>query len=400
MAEPHNLRGLATHMKRVVLRLISALMLLAGAGFAGEMQLPEGTFVFSDDDDYFGRMTVTAEGAFTGTLRDTEDEFEFGKRTFRGQLSFGGEVDCELHYPQATYYHPFGPSEFLSIRHTPDGPTEYLLIVKLVGYNRIGPPTVYTYELPAYRVLEDPSAAGIYTLLLRAAPSAIVGAAPGGTGWAVMRLSAEGRFRCLGRLANNEAFSFGFDARADRKLDLFRFQSPSTYYPRKGGTFHTTFYGTIMLRDVADVSDADGTVKWSNDISSEGEFITDLPVIGSRYVPTRDALSLFTSGIAPGTEPPGGLATFTHRTFPEPRSAGFRFGTQPVVLADSRRLMPALSWVTDGNAFPGRFRGIVRPNLRQTRPFSGVFFGKQQMAEGFFRLWGDSGVVRLGIEAH
>src|SRR6266511_2666020 len=107
------------HMKRVLVILIAALMLLAGAGFAAEMQVPEGKFVFSDDEFYFGRMTVTSEGAFTGTLRDTYDGFELGKRTFHGQLSFGGEVDCELHYPQATYYHPFGPAEFLTIRHTP-----------------------------------------------------------------------------------------------------------------------------------------------------------------------------------------------------------------------------------------------------------------------------------------
>jgi hypothetical protein len=384
-------------MKRVVLLLIAALMLLSGAGLAEEMQFPEGTFVFSDDDNYFGRMTVTSGGAFTGTLWDSEDEFEFGKRTYRGQLSFGGEVDCELHYPQATYYHPFGPGEFLTIRHTPGGPTEYVAIVKLVVGNRIGPPTTYTFELPGYRVLEDPGAAGIYALLLRAAPSAIVGEPPRGTGWAVMRLNATGGFRCAGRLANNEAFSFGFDARADRKLDLFRFQSPSTYYPRKGGTLHTTFYGTIQLQDVPDVSDANGTVTWRKDFTSEGEFITHLPVIGSRYVPTRDAISLFTE-VVPGATRPLGVATFSSDAFPEPKSARFRFGAQPFVLAESRLLMPGLSWITQGRPFPGHFRGSVRPNGTRIFPFSGVFFGKQRMAEGFFRLWGNSGVVRLGIE--
>jgi hypothetical protein len=386
-------------MKRVVLLLIAALTLLSGVGLAEEMQLPEGTFVFSDDDNYFGRMTVSAEGAFTGTLRDSADEFQFGKRTYSGQLSFGGEVDCELHYPQATYYHPFGPGEFLTIRHTPDGPTEYVAIVKLVVGNRIGPPTTYTFELPGYRVLEDPGAAGIYTLLLRAAPSAIVGEPPRGTGWAVMRLNAAGGFRCAGRLANNEAFSFGFDARADRKLDLFRFQSPSTYYPRKGGTFHTTFYGTIQLQDVPDVSDADGTVTWSKDFTSEGEFITHLPVIGSRYVPTRDALSLFTE-VVPGAMRPLGVATFSNDSFPEPKSARFRFGAQPFVLAESRLLMPGLSWITEGRPFPGHFRGLLRPYGGRSFPFSGVFFSKQRMAEGFFVIRGNSGVVKLGTEAH
>jgi len=384
-------------MKRIVLPLIAALTIVCGVGSAAEVQLPGGTFVFSDDEYYFGRMTVTVEGAFTGALRDSFDDFQFGKRTFRGQLSFGGEVDCDLQYPEATYYHPFGPGESLKIRHTPDGPTEYVATVRLVVGNRIGPPSIYTFELPGHRVLADPAAAGLYTLLFRATPGIGVGRAPAGTGWAVMRLSPEGNFQCLGRLANGESFSFGFDSRADRKLDLFRFPSPSTFYPRRGTNFRSTFYGTILLQDVAGVSDADGFVSWHDNPISEEDFIADLTVIASRYVPTRDALSLLTGdAIAPGIKPPLGVATFFNDSFAEPKSA-FRFGTPPVVLPMFTSLMPRLRWKTDGNPSPGRFHGRVRPNGGQIFPFSGVFFGKQRISEGFFRLRGDSGVVRLGI---
>jgi hypothetical protein len=239
------------------------------------------------------------------------------------------------------------------------------------------------------------AAAGLYTLLLRPAHGTGYGVAPDGTGWAVLRLSSTGSFRCVGKLANGESFSFGFDARADRRLDLFRFQSPSTFYPRRGGKLHTAFYGTIVLRDVPEVSDADGVMSWEDPISADAEFITDVSIIASRYTPTRDAVSLLTTDAAP--EPTFGVASFFHDSFPEPKRALFRFEVPPRVLPESTQLLPKLRWTTQGGVFPGRFRGIVRPG-EGTRAFSGVFFSKQRTAEGFFLKRGGSGVVRLGVK--
>jgi hypothetical protein len=385
-------------MKHLAILALAALLSGSGAGFAGETVLPSGTFVFSDDDNYFGRMTITPAGAFTGTLFEALDEFAYGKRVFRGQITFGGETDCILHYPQATYYHPFGPSEFLTIKHTPGGATEYMAVARITIPNRIGPPVTYTYELPGYRVLDDPEAAGFYTMQFRVIPGTEIDAVPRGTGWAVMRLSADGHFRCLGKLPRHESFSFGFQARADRKLDLFRFQSPSTFYPRLGGTLHSVFYGTITLRDVPDVSDADGKMDWNLLIGSERDFITDLSIVASRFVPTSDVLSLLAGDSPPGTEPPLGVATFSHDSFPQPKTARFRFGNPPAVLRESRPLMPGLRWITQEHSFPGRFRGVARPDGGRNFPFSGVFLPKQRTAEGFFLKQGGSGTVELGID--
>jgi hypothetical protein len=348
-------------MKRLIL-LVVALMQGLGVAFAAENELPAGTFVFSDDANYFGRMTVTREGAFTGMFLETFDEASFGKRVFSGRVAFASETTLNFRYPQATYYHPFGPSERLTIRHTPDGPTEYLAIITVTIPNRIGSPSIYVYELPSNHVLEDPDAAGHYTMLFRGVPGTEDGEVPGGTGWGVMRLGADGRYRCTGRLANNKSFSFGFNARADRKLDLFRSQSPATFYPRRGGKLRAIFYGTIQLREIPEVSDADGAMRWKLDIGSEKDFRTDLQIVASRFVPTADVRSLFASDGTPGTAPSLGVVTFSHESFLEPKVARFRFDNPPVVLPAFRTLVPKLSWFTTRrNSFPGRFRGDVRP---------------------------------------
>jgi hypothetical protein len=382
-------------MKHLVSLVFVAWMAAHAATNGAEVEMPAGTCVLSDDGNFFGRLTVTRTGEFTGTLRDSFDDAQYGRRVFAGRLSFGGEVDCLLRYPQATYYHPFGPHESLTIRHTPDGPTEYAATMKVTYGNRIGPPSIFTYDLLAYRILNDPAATGQYTLLFRPVPGTGYGVAPDGTGWAVLRLSSTGSFRCVGKLANGESFSFGFDARADRRLDLFRFQSPATFYPRKGGKLHTVFNGTIVLRDVPDISDADGVMQWEDPVTLDEEFLTEVSIIASRYVPTRDAGSLLSTDVVP--RPKLGVASFSDASFPEPKRAMFRFEVPPMVLPESTQLMPKLSWMTQGGAFPGRFHGIVRPGVR-TRAFSGVFFSKQRTAEGFFLKHGGSGVVRLGVK--
>jgi len=208
-------------------------------------------------------------------------------------------------------------------------------------------------------------------------------------------LSATGRFHCLGKLATNESFSIGFDARADRKLDLFWFHSPNVY-ASPNGFFRSTFYGTLELRDVPDVSDADGSVRWK-DLPTAERFITDLSVIASRYVPTVDVLSLFAAEPAPGADPSLGVATFSHELYPEPKEAVFRFNP-PQAIAESKQLLPKLRWKSFANSFPGRFSGRVRPGRGRGFPFSGVFFPKQRIAEGFFPRFGNSGIVRLGIK--
>jgi hypothetical protein len=266
-------------MKPLILLLVAALIICRGAA----QELPSGTFILSDDDNYFGRVTVTREGQYTGVLRAASDGSQKGRRIFRGRLEFGGEDSGFFRCPQATgYVYPFSPSETMSFRHTPDGPADYALTVTVTIGSRIGPPAVYTYEIPSNRVLEDPSAAGDYTLHLTSVPGTGYGDPPTGTSHALVRLRESGRFRCRGRLPNGEGFSFAFTARADRKLDLFRYQSPKTFYPRRGGRLHSEFYGTITLRDVPGVSEVDGTIRWEAPAPQAREFATDVSVTGSR----------------------------------------------------------------------------------------------------------------------
>jgi len=108
-------------MKRFVLLIISVIGTTAAA-LAEEQQAPSGTFVFSDDENYFGRLTVSRDGAITGMMRDTFGNAEFGRFTFRGTVSLGGEANCKIHVAKPSYYSPFGPSFALTLRHTPEGP--------------------------------------------------------------------------------------------------------------------------------------------------------------------------------------------------------------------------------------------------------------------------------------
>jgi hypothetical protein len=137
-------------------------------------------------------------------------------------------------------------------------------------------------------------------------------------------------------------------------------------------------------------------MRWEDPVTFDAEFYTRVSIVASRYTPTRDVISLLASDVMPAAEPPLGVATFSHASFPEPKSARFRFAEPPAILPESASLMPKLSWTTQGSAFPGRFHGMVRTG--GIHPFSGVFFSKQRTAEGFFLKQGGSGVVRLGLE--
>lgn len=386
---------LAVVMKRLAHLLIAALVVLSGVrADAGTKPVPAGTFIFSDDSNYFGRMTVTPDGAFTGTFRSTDDYDEVGLRIFRGHLSFGGEAVAHLKTPYATrFVREFGSLEDLTIRHTPDGPTKYVATLVQTIYDRISPPRTCTYQLPGYRPLKSSATAGVFTIIFRVIPKSGYGLPPAGTGWAVMRLGPTGRFRCLGRLANNDVFSIGFSARADQKLDLFHFHSPGMLYQKNDGVF----YGTMTIRDQAGVSDADGQMTWTTPYDGrDTDFSTDLSIIASRYVPSQDALSLLVGSAARNTDLKLGHAIFSDDYFPTLPNAQFRFGSPPIVLPESRSLMPSLSWTTFGDPFPGRFHGQVEAQGRF--PFSGVFFSKQHTAEGFYKIRGLSGVVSLQVQ--
>ena len=95
-----------------------------------------------------------------------------------------------------------------------------------------------------------------------------------------------------------------------------------------------------------EVSDADGVMSWEDPISADAEFFTDVSIIASRYIPTRDAGSLLSVDVVP--RPELGVASFSDASFPEPKRALFRFEGPPMVLPESTQLMPKLSWKTQG----------------------------------------------------
>src|SRR5262245_32949312 len=116
-------------MKPIILLLVTALIISRGAA----QELPQGTFILSDDQYYFGRITLTRNGQYTGIIRAAFDGSQKGRRVIRGQIAYDGtERSVSIRCPQATgYVYPFSPAETMSIRHTPEGPSDFVLTVTL-----------------------------------------------------------------------------------------------------------------------------------------------------------------------------------------------------------------------------------------------------------------------------
>ena len=154
--------------------------------------------------------------------------------------------------------------------------------------------------------------AGAYTMLIEPGDTPPSGS-PGGSGYALVTVKPSGAASAKGVLADGTKFSHGLTALSEGRWPFF----VSLYTTKPKG--HLS--GLLTFREVADVSDFDGTLDWKRPLQTKpGPFQTGFTVsrsaIGSRYTRplsgeralpslanTTDnvVLDLVTSGVGPFT---------------------------------------------------------------------------------------------------
>ncbi|MCB1231627.1 MAG: choice-of-anchor D domain-containing protein [Verrucomicrobiae bacterium] len=217
-----------------------------------------------------------------------------------------------------------------------------------------------------------PEDQGRYTALLPAGDARGAGE-PGGDGIALVNLAPTGRVAMLFRLGDGTPVSRATNVFANGELPL--------YIPLYRGSGYLG--GELRLRDLADVSQFDGTLRWEKGANARDRrypdgFALDQPTIGSRFTfRSRDQRSL------------DGYADSYH-------NAWIRF--EGGSLASPGPIDQVLSWLpSDRVYFYGPERLVIRINPRTgfisglfddregfRIPFRGVLYQEQDLAQGHF----------------
>ena len=213
-----------------------------------------------------------------------------------------------------------------------------------------------------------------YTFLI---PAAVSGNAylPEGDGYGSAKLSVLGTITAAGKTGDGVAFTAGGFLTADRQWHLFQ-----PLYTSKG-----QIAGVLTFRDMPDVSDVDGMVRWVKnpnlkDKSYPGGFAQAPTLIGAVYTPPltgQRALAELADQtynarltLAGTALPAGGLA-----------KALSWLGTNKLVYYGPETLSGTLTAAT--GILTGTY---MDPATKMTVPFSGAVLQKQGLAGGNF-LW-------------
>lgn len=225
---------------------------------------------------------------------------------------------------------------------------------------------------------------GRYTAVLPAGDSRAVDE-PQGDGFALVTIAASGRFRLIAKLGDGTAFARNATMFANGEIPIF---VPLYRTDPKG-----YLAGELRLREIADVSDFDGDLRWEKGVNARERrypdgFSLDQPVVGSLYEfdPNQRSLDGYSD---------------------EHHNAWIRF--QNASLTGPGPIDEVVSWQTNDRILHfGPERLVVRINRRTGQitgifddragirlPLRGVLFQKQDLALGHFLESAATGRFRI-----
>ncbi len=260
--------------------------------------------------------------------------------------------------------------------------------------------TPYAYTVSTYLIAPAGENAGRYTALFQPTGNA----EPGGTGWAAVKINANGQLTFVGRLGDGLAFSFPSALRGDGTFPVY----VNGYPAAQVGNYEHRLQGNATLRDNPDISDFDGAITWSS------------MAYGAPRVPATtypQGFSITVNLIGSRLSSSGGLITtldFGVDLVMGDIDVEFVDGglTQPIhtrvelVFSNSNRVISVDAPIKDmtiqgkDSFLAGNVRGLfsghfLHPGVNAIRSFSGVVFQKQDRAAGFFRGDTTTGTVIL-----
>lgn len=234
-----------------------------------------------------------------------------------------------------------------------------------------------TLNATPYSSVQVAPQAGYYTARFGALESAqvVASASPGAGGFATMTITASGRVRTAGRLADNTAFTSSCYLGANGQLLI---HSPLYRNPRG------LLGGGISIRETPGISDGDGVLRWRKPVLDATQFFKEgfdgtVPVLISRFQRIASLQTSNTSRTVPARAllAGGGLPLATPVI---ERDLAFLSGNLVTVLASgSERLR--LQIRGGSGMISGSF---IHPGDGRVRYFSGVLFQKQGAGAGYF----------------
>jgi hypothetical protein len=326
------------------------------ASFAAEPAVIRGAYsgaTISGADAYVG-LSVSKKGRFSGRI-------VLGGIAYRARGQFDSAGEATLHFlaPDNTLLSVAlkssanGDSVTATLTH---GTEITGLTLQSRGYSK---------GLPAPQQ-------GKYTVLLEgtSSPSEL----PEGAGFAVLSVAKSGNVRLVGRLADGQSFSVKSFLAQDGSFPIYAFP----YRKGKG-----VLLGNVTIRELAGVSDGDGTLQWVKLPDDQARFYPEghegtLSVAVSRFQKTslsQDALRTAAVESSRATLSGGDLAGD-----PIQKDIAFPSGNSVVVLNPAADQL-ALSI----NPRNGLVRGsFTHSAIGKKRPVSGVLFQKLGTGGGFF----------------
>lgn len=242
--------------------------------------------------------------------------------------------------------------------------------------------TAFTSEFVAEEKAPAGMLAGTYTALLQGSGTT----GPGGTGYAILTIKADGSVRTAGKLAEGTTFRSGAFLHADQSTPLY-----AALYSRRG-----SLGGSVILDLGGADTDGSAELDWfkperTRDTFYPDGFATELNMILSRFE-KRKGTSVVDFGPTGNTRFSvfgGGVLT--------PLTKDVIVSSKNKITVDSPGLDKTRVRVSAGN---GLLSGVfVHPESGKRTPFKGVVLQKSALGQGYFldKLSRESGGVQIGV---
>lgn len=234
-----------------------------------------------------------------------------------------------------------------------------------------------------------PGLTGSFTLLLPSQPG-WGDNEPGGDGWATVTVSSAGVVKVAGKLGDGTAFTESALLSSAGRFSLY-----ADLYSK--AAVRGSIGGAMTFREVGDVSDFDGTIKWTKSADARDAvypsgFQLEVKAIGSRLVPVVAGQRLL--GNLTDAEPNASLSLIGSRL---PMTSGGKI-ERVISWQKSNALQHYGPETLKGSVNPktGLLSGSYKdPASGLALSFQGVAFQKQQLAAGLFGLGSGSGSLRI-----
>ncbi|MCB1230121.1 MAG: choice-of-anchor D domain-containing protein [Verrucomicrobiae bacterium] len=250
---------------------------------------------------------------------------------------------------------------------------------------------IFAYTNRFHPLLNPAPFAGAYTFLIPSVENADDVPYPTGAGFGSLRFTRNGAFRLSGKLADCERISLGGIASDDGELAFFQ--------PLYGGTSEGFLAANLALRNIANISDLDGQVRWrrpSNDAENglypEG-FDLQIQIIGSAYQPPMPGERMINSLIDQDENAIWSLEGGALDSAPRNRLLNWdrRNRIQDSRPETARNLKV---WAGISSGLVGGWYADAETGINRIR-FEGVVFQKQGLVSGHFEGVGECGLFSI-----